>query len=221
MASLIGPDMSISFSDLIFYAFGIFVLFLTPGPVWIAIISRSITGGLNGAVPLAAGVAIGDIIWPTLAIAGSAALAASYANLLLYLKYLAVILFVVLGINLLNNQNSKVSSQNLKLIKSSELAGFTAGLLVIIGNPKAALFYLGILPGFFNLSRLTITDCIAIALVSSLIPFLGNLALAVMVEKSREILSSAAAMRKLNILSGCLLIFVGLLILIEAIKHHL
>ena len=213
--------MSISFSDLIFYAFGIFVLFLTPGPVWIAIISRSITGGLNGAVPLAAGVAIGDIIWPTLAIAGSAALAASYANLLLYLKYLAVILFVVLGINLINNQNLKVSSQNLKLIKSSELAGFTAGLLVIIGNPKAALFYLGILPGFFNLSRLTITDCIAIALVSSLIPFLGNLALAVMVEKSREIISSAAAMRKLNILSGCLLIFVGLLILIEAIKHHL
>ena len=126
--------MSISFSDLIFYAFGIFVLFLTPGPVWIAIISRSITGGLNGAAPLAAGVAIGDIIWPTLAIAGSAALAASYANLLLYLKYLAVIIFVVLGINLINNQNSKISSQNLKFSKSSELTGFTAGLLVIIGN---------------------------------------------------------------------------------------
>ena len=213
--------MSISFSDLIFYAFGIFVLFLTPGPVWIAIISRSITGGLNGAAPLAAGVAIGDIIWPILTIAGSAALAASYANLLLYLKYLAVIIFVVLGINLINNQNSKVSSQSLKLGKSSELAGFTAGLLVIIGNPKAALFYLGILPGFFNLSKLTIADCITIALVSSLIPFLGNLTLAVMVEKSREILSSAAAVRKLNILSGCLLIFVGLLILIEAIKHHL
>ena len=213
--------MSISFSDLIFYAFGIFVLFLTPGPVWIAIISRSITGGLNCAAPLAAGVAIGDIIWPTLAIAGSAALAASYANLLLYLKYLAVIIFVMLGINLINNQNSKIGSQNLKLSKSRELAGFTAGLLVIIGNPKAALFYLGILPGFFNLSKLTIADCITIALVSSLIPFLGNLTLAVMVEKSREILSSAAAVRKLNILSGCLLIFVGLLIFIEAIKHHL
>ena len=201
--------MSISFSDLIFYAFGIFVLFLTPGPVWIAIISRSIAGGLNGAVPLAAGVAIGDIIWPAIAIAGSAALAASYANLLVYLKYLAVIIFVCLGINLISNQNSKFSLQNLKLTKNRDLAGFTAGLLIIIGNPKAALFYLGILPGFFNLSRLTIIDCIAIALVSSLIPFLGNLALAMMVEKSREILRSATAMRKLNILSGFLLIFVG------------
>ena len=213
--------MSISFSDLIFYAFGIFVLFLTPGPVWIAIISRSITGGLNGAVPLAAGVAIGDIIWPTLAIAGSAALAASYADLLLYLKYFAVIIFLVLGINLISNQNSKISLQNLKLSKSSELAGFTAGLLVIIGNPKAALFYLGILPGFFNLTELTLLDCAAIALVSALIPFIGNLALAVMIEKSRAILNSTSAMKKLNILSGCLLIFVGLLIFFDAYKSHL
>ena len=213
--------MSISLTDITLYAFGIFVLFLTPGPVWIAIISRSVTGGLNGAVPLAAGVAIGDIVWPTLAIVGSTALAASYANLLLYLKYLAVIIFVVLGIKLITKKNPKVISQNIKLSKSNELAGFTAGLLVIIGNPKAALFYLGILPGFFDLSRLTLLDCIVIALVSSLIPFLGNLTLAVMVEKSRQILSSAAAMRKLNILSGYLLIFVGLLILIQAIKHHL
>ena len=55
-----GPDMSISISELAFYAFGIFVLFLTPGPVWIAIISRSISSGLKGAAPLAAGVAIGS-----------------------------------------------------------------------------------------------------------------------------------------------------------------
>ena len=146
-----GPDMSISISELTFYAFGIFVLFLTPGPVWIAIISRSVSSGLKGAAPLAAGVAIGDIIWPSLAIAGSAALAASYINFLLYLKYIAVIIFVILGINLIKAQNSNVKSQDITFHKKSELAGFTAGLLVIIGNPKAALFYLGILPGFFIL----------------------------------------------------------------------
>ena len=72
------PDMCLSISELTFYAFGIFVLFLTPGPVWIAIISRSISSGLKGAAPLAAGVAIGDIIWPSLAIAGSAALDMAY-----------------------------------------------------------------------------------------------------------------------------------------------
>ena len=90
-ASLIDLGVSISINELTFYAFGIFVLFLTPGPVWIAIISRSISRGFYGAIPLAAGVALGDLIWPSLAIAGSTALVASYTNLLMYLKYLAVI----------------------------------------------------------------------------------------------------------------------------------
>ena len=103
------------------------------------------------------------MIWPSLAIAGSAALAASYINLLLYLKYIAVIIFVILGINLIKNQNSNITSQDIKFHKKSELAGFTAGLLVIIGNPKAALFYLGILPGFFNLTEFTLIDSAAVS----------------------------------------------------------
>jgi hypothetical protein len=34
-------------------------------------------------------------------------------------------------------------------------AGFLAGLAVILGNPKAILFYMGMLPGFFDLRALT------------------------------------------------------------------
>ncbi|MBL6839211.1 MAG: LysE family transporter [Rhodobacteraceae bacterium] len=172
-------------------------------------------------MPLAAGVALGDLIWPSIAIAGSTALLSSYTNLLMYLKYLAVIIFLVMGINLIKNQNLQFHTQELKLTKSSDWSGFSAGFLVILGDPKAALFYLGILPGFSNLVTLTLIDCIAIALISALIPFLGNVALSVMIEKSRKILSSSTAMRKLNILSGYLLIFVSLLIFIEAFKYNL
>ena len=128
---------------------------------------------------------------------------------------------MILGINLIKNQKSNIKPQDIKLHKKSELAGFTAGLLVIIGNPKAALFYLGILPGFFNLTEFTLIDSAAVALVSAVIPFIGNLVLAAMIEKSRAILSSTSAMKKLNILSGCLLIFVGLLIFFGAYKSHL
>ena len=37
-------------------------------------------------------------------------------------------------------------------------AGFTAGLMVIAGNPKAILFYMGVLPGFFDFRTLTALD---------------------------------------------------------------
>ena len=62
--------MNAALIDLIFYAFGIFILFLTPGPVWIAILARSMSNGVRGAWPLALGVAMGDIIWPLTAILG-------------------------------------------------------------------------------------------------------------------------------------------------------
>jgi len=46
-------------------------------------------------------------------------------------------------------------------------AGFLAGLMVIIGNPKAILFYLGILPGFFDFGGLNRFDVVAICVIWS------------------------------------------------------
>ena len=37
--------MTASIFDLALYAGGIFVLFLTPGPVWMAIVARTLSGG--------------------------------------------------------------------------------------------------------------------------------------------------------------------------------
>ena len=49
-------------------------------------------------------------------------------------------------------------------------AGFVVGVAAVIGNPKAILFYMGVLPGFFDLSRVTTPDIIAILAVSGLVP---------------------------------------------------
>ena len=45
--------MNAFFVDLIFYAFGIFILFITPGPEWIAMVARRMTNGVLGRWPLA------------------------------------------------------------------------------------------------------------------------------------------------------------------------
>ena len=101
-----------------------------------------------------------------------------------------------------------------KLTKEGVLAGFLAGLMVIIGNPKAMLFYIGILPGFFDVSRLQIGDIMLIALISALVPFIGNLILGLAVGRARQLISSVSARRRLNQVSGVILILVGGLILV-------
>ena len=40
--------MTVSFVELLLYAGGVFILFITPGPVWVAIAARALSGGFNG-----------------------------------------------------------------------------------------------------------------------------------------------------------------------------
>lgn len=51
--------MSLSLTELSVYAFALFLLFLTPGPVWVALTARCLQSGFSGGWPLALGVAGG------------------------------------------------------------------------------------------------------------------------------------------------------------------
>ena len=101
---------------------------------------------------------------------------------------------------------------NSRLTKSGALAGFVAGLAVILSNTKAILFYMGLLPGFFDLTSLNRIDMALIVLASALVPFLGNIMLVLIVARMQAILKSEHARRRLNQISGVLLIAVGLII---------
>jgi len=203
--------MTATFFDLALYAGGIFILFLTPGPVWMALAARTLSGGFGSAWPLALGVVIGDILWPIIAILGLSWVAMQYDGLLDLLKYVATLIFFVLGFSLISNPDRAVNSDN-RLTRPGQLAGFIAGVAIILSNPKAILFYIGALPGFFDLSRVTLLDIVAICTISAVLPFLGNLTLSIMVDRVRHLLSSPATLRKVNTISGILLILVGVII---------
>ena len=203
--------MTATFFDLALYAGGIFILFLTPGPVWMALVARTLSGGFGSAWPLALGVVIGDILWPIIAILGLSWVAMQYDGLLDLLKYVATLIFFVLGFSLISNPDRAVNNDN-RLTRPGQLAGFIAGLAIILSNPKAILFYIGVLPGFFDLSRVTLLDIVAICAISAVLPFLGNLTLSIMVDRVRHLLSSPATLRKVNTISGILLILVGVII---------
>jgi len=202
--------MTISAIDLLFYAGGMFALWIVPGPVWVALTARTLTGGFAGAWPLAVGVAIGDAVWPLTAIFGLTWIQSVYGDFLLVLHWVAAVIFVVMGALLLR-KSGEVASDT-RLTKPGRLAGFLTGVAVVIGNPKAILFYMGMLPGFFDLGRVNGWDIAAILLVSASIPMIGNLALALSIDRARVLLSSPAAVRRVNVVSGCLLIGVGVVI---------
>ena len=203
--------MTISLSDMFLYAGALFILFLTPGPVWVALVARTLAGGFHAAWPLALGVVVGDVIWPLLAILGVTWILSVYGGFLAALKWIAAGTFLVMGWLVLRSAGKAIAQDN-RLTRPGMWAGFLAGLIVILSNPKAILFYMGMLPGFFDLTSLTWIDIGVICFLSLLVPLLGNLTLALFIGKARALLTSPMALRRMNLTAGCLLIGVGLVI---------
>jgi threonine/homoserine/homoserine lactone efflux protein len=203
--------MTVTLHQLGLYALAMAWLWVIPGPVWVALTARALSGGMAGAWPLAVGVALGDLIWPLCAILGLAWVLSLYGDLLTVLRWVAALVFMVMGILLLRAP-ARVPGADSRMTRPGVWAGFSVGVAAVIGNPKAILFYMGFLPGFFDLSRVNGWDIAAILAISALVPMVGNLCLALFLDRARRLLQSPQSLRRLNVVSGALLIVVGCVI---------
>ena len=197
--------------DILLYCGALFVLFATPGPVWLAVMARAVSGGFGAAWPLALGVAVGDVVWPFVAILGVSWMVSEVAGLMEVLRYVACVMFVVLGVQVVRHAGDGVRADS-ALTRPGRWAGFLAGVAVILSNPKAILFYMGVLPGFFDLRAVTAADIAVIVALSFTIPLLGNLVFAAAIDRLRRHVLSDDRLRRINLLSGGLLICVGVVI---------
>lgn len=203
--------MTLSAESLLFYAGALVILWITPGPVFVALSARALTGGFRSAWPLAVGVTIGDVLWPLIAIFGLTWIVAQFEDLMAILRWVAAGMFVIMGILLIRHAGRTVSADS-RLTRPGLWAAFSTGVAAVIGNPKAILFYMGVLPGFFDLTRVNGADIAAILLLSASVPLAGNLTTAFVVGKARHLLATPRAMRNTNLVAGGLLVAVGIVI---------
>lgn len=203
--------MTVTLQQLGLYALGMAGLWAVPGPVWVALTARALSGGFRAAWPLAVGVALGDLVWPLAAVLGLGWIESVYGDFLSLLRWVAAVVFLIMGILLIRKPAATLSADS-RLTKPGLWAGFSVGVAAVIGNPKAILFYMGALPGFFDLGKLTALDITAIIAISAFVPMLGNLGLALFLDRARQLLSSPQSMRRLNVISGCLLLCVAAVI---------
>ena len=203
--------MTITSAQLFLYFGALVILFLTPGPVWIAIIARTVSGGVKSGMSLVLGVSLGDLLWPIMAYFGLGLLISLYSDILILVRYMAAIILVIMGIQTILASRKGIKAND-DLTKSGFFAGFTAGLIAVTANPKATLFYLTLLPSFFNFGEIGLTDLVIISGTSFAVPMLGNILMILFLVKAKTFLSSPSAVRMTNIVSGILLVLVGIVI---------
>ena len=201
--------MTIDSNQIFLYFLALIILFLTPGPVWVALIARTVSGGAKSSISLALGVSLGDMLWPFVVYFSLGLLISVYSDILLVFRYFASFVLILMGLQIIYARN-KTLSEDHRLTKSGFVAGFYAGFIAVTANPKASLFYMTLLPGFFNFELIGLLDVCLVSLLSFSVPMIGNILMILFVAKVRSLLSSPYAVSVTNLISGILLIFVGI-----------
>jgi threonine/homoserine/homoserine lactone efflux protein len=121
------------------------VMLAIPGPTILLVIGQSLGGGSRAALPLVAGVALGDLTAMTLSLAGLGALLAASATLFTVLKLAGAAYLVWLGIRLWRapvgvGEAAPVSSRR----------AFRDAYVVTALNPKGIAFFVAFVPLFVD-----------------------------------------------------------------------
>jgi threonine/homoserine/homoserine lactone efflux protein len=185
---------------------------LTPGPAVTAIVARAISDGVRPALAINAGVVTGDLLFFALAAAGMAAVARSIGELFTVVHWLGAGYLVWQGLLLWRFQPRPSRAGAGATPESHFWRNYGAGLLLMFGHVQAMLFYAALLPGFTDLSRLTVSDLVLVAL--TLVVVIGgiNAGYALLASRARGFFADDRAQRALHRVAGTLMLVAALLV---------
>ena len=127
-------------SNLVLFAFALGGACAIPGPAIIAVVARALSSGGSAALPLCAGLLLGDLAWCALSMFGAASVLAQSPPLALALRYAGAAYLAWLACKLLH---TTPSTDDPSADNATTLSG---GLAIALANPKTMLFYLALLP---------------------------------------------------------------------------
>ena len=131
----------------------VLVLAVTPGPVVVATVARSLVSGLAPALAFALGVAAVDLGYLLLAIYGLSAISNVMGELFIVIKIVGAAYLFYLGIRLWLARAEPLG-EGMAPPPRPFWRSFSEGALVDLANPKIILFYAAFLPTFADLDML-------------------------------------------------------------------
>ncbi|MDR6950987.1 threonine/homoserine/homoserine lactone efflux protein [Ancylobacter sp. 3268] len=188
------------------------VLLLIPGPTILLVVSYALGQGRKVALPVAAGVALGDFTAMTLSMFGLGALLATSATLFTVLKWIGALYLIWLGIKLWRAGASP-------LVAPAEGNGHGRGRalkmlghawLVTALNPKSITFFVAFLPQFLDTSRPMLGQMLVFETTFLVLAAANAFGYALVAGKLRGTISNSSVVVAVNRIGGSLLIGAGL-----------
>lgn len=198
-------------ASLLAYSAALGLAAVIPGPGVAALVGQSMGGGLRAALFLLAGIALGDVIYLTVAVAGLSAIAQTFSGVFLAVKLLGGLYLLYLAARLWTSRAgmAEVAAER----KRTNLGAFLTGFSVTMGNPKTIIFYLALLPTVLDLHSVGIGKWALLALVTVAVLFATLAPYAVLASRARSMMKRPAAVMRLNRFAAGIIGGTGALIL--------
>ncbi len=170
----------------------------SPGPGIAAILARVLSKGTEGLVAFISGFVVGDLIWFTCTATGMAALAQAAHSVFVIVKFAGAAYLLYLAYRLWTSPAQPLGEDNVPSIRQRPSQLFFGSLALTIGNPKVMVFFLALLPTVLDLTKITVSDFLKVALAILIIlsSVLSIYALAAL--RARRLFKSSRAVRWLN-----------------------
>ena len=191
------------------YALAAIGLSLTPGPNGLLALTHGALHGTKKTLATIAGGSLGFGLIIGLSMFGIGALLATWAGLLVIMKWLGGAYLVWLGIQLIRSEPINISrSQNAGNGRFRTL--FSQGLISAVSNPKGILFFVAFLPQFVNPQESLITQFLLMAMTFIVIEFIYEFTVASLADRIKPFLVRAG--KNFNRVFGGIFIAIGVLL---------
>ncbi|KAF0230659.1 MAG: lysine exporter protein [Beijerinckiaceae bacterium] len=183
------------------------VLLLIPGPTILLVISYALGQGWRVALPMAAGVALGDFTAMTLSMLGIGALLMASATVFTVLKWCGAAYLIWLGIKLFRAGGTFEARANTEA--TSRLKMLAHAWLITALNPKSITFFVAFLPQFLDTNAPLLPQMVIFETTFLVLAFLNAFGYALVASKARTLFRQPSAIRTFNRTGGALLIGAG------------
>ncbi len=168
-----------------------------PGPGIAALIARGLASGFLATVPMAVGLALGDIVYLVAVILGLSVIAQTFATAFLVIKWLGIAYLVWLAWTF---WTAGIRPQDVQAerVREPALASFLSGLMVTLGNPKVMVFYIAITPTIIDIRSVTLADTLVLVAITAAVLMAVFTPYLVLASRARGLLRAPKALKVLN-----------------------
>lgn len=202
-------------SSLLAFAGVAVALSATPGPAMALVVRNAALDGRRGALLVTLGNGLGVLVWAALAAIGVSALVAASEAAFLALKLVGAAVLVTLGAQALRGRGTPETLPTERAPRGPR-AALRDGVVTSLANPKLAVFFVALFPGFVPSGEPVLPWALAMAVILVCVDLVLFSLLAAVVVRARDGYARSRLARRIERVTGGVLIALGVRLAFEA-----